>query len=462
MLGIRGILAGCVLVLATIFTSGARAGPDDVAVIIGNRTYQAAIPPVEFAHNDAEAMRRYALEMLQIREGNILDLRDATQAQMQSAFGNERTHKGKLWRWIKPGQSRVFVYYSGHGVPGLQDRRGYLLPVDADPDAPEINGYPVDLLYRNLKKLDTPQVTVFLDACFSGESPRGMLIRSASGIVLTPRAPEGAEGLVVLTAAQGNQVASWDEAAGHGLFTRHLLDGLRGGADSSNYGRPDGHITLGELKGYLDEHMTYAARRQYGRVQTATTLGVTDSLIVRRPAHSAGAQRPLPQPSARAVSDGRPDNIETASRWQQPHARPQPPVQTHSQSQPRTQGESAAQTALVLKAAKPATPESYDGLWEVELLFYFNGGPYRYVEELTVQNGKFEEYLDVRDIRFAKHTQRNWVLQGSVDAQGRLIKSVLHYAHFDDFVFSLDGTLEQAKGTNPRKGYTVDMKAKRK
>ena len=26
------------------------------------------------------------------------------------------------------------VFYSGHGVPGLKSRTGYLLPVDADPD----------------------------------------------------------------------------------------------------------------------------------------------------------------------------------------------------------------------------------------------------------------------------------------------------------------------------------------
>ena len=42
------------------------------------------------------------------------------------------------------------VFYSGHGVPGLKDKRGYLLPVNANPDTPEINGYPVDVLYKNL------------------------------------------------------------------------------------------------------------------------------------------------------------------------------------------------------------------------------------------------------------------------------------------------------------------------
>ena len=48
----------------------------------------------------------------------------------------------------------VVVYYSGHGVPGPGGERGYLLPVNADPDAPEINGYPIDLLLANLARLE--------------------------------------------------------------------------------------------------------------------------------------------------------------------------------------------------------------------------------------------------------------------------------------------------------------------
>ncbi|MBM3540339.1 MAG: hypothetical protein FJX55_21265, partial [Alphaproteobacteria bacterium] len=41
------------------------ANPDAVAVIIGNRTYhQPGVPAVEFAHNDAAAMRRHAIEKL--------------------------------------------------------------------------------------------------------------------------------------------------------------------------------------------------------------------------------------------------------------------------------------------------------------------------------------------------------------------------------------------------------------
>ena len=157
--------------------------PNGVAVIIGNRDYgKGRVPEVAFAHRDAEAFKRYVLDVLGYDPANVIDLRDASQAQMMGAFGNRETHKGKVWRYLDPdGGSDVVVFYSGHGVPGQKDRRGYLLPADADPGAVEINGYPIDLLYENLGKLEEAcEVRVYLDACFSGDSHRGMLIRAAS------------------------------------------------------------------------------------------------------------------------------------------------------------------------------------------------------------------------------------------------------------------------------------------
>ena len=107
------------------------------------------------------------MDVLGYDEANIIELLDASQAQLETTFGNERSHEGTLWRYLHPRGSDVVVYYSGHGVPGLNDRRGYLLPRNAHPDTAEINGYPIDVLYENLGKLaDARSVTVYLDACF--------------------------------------------------------------------------------------------------------------------------------------------------------------------------------------------------------------------------------------------------------------------------------------------------------
>jgi hypothetical protein len=244
-----------------------------VAVVVGNSNYSGSVPRVEYAHNDANAMKSYLINSLGYRIGNIIDLRDATQGELMAVFGTERTHEGKLFNYVRPGKSDVTIYYSGHGAPGLKDHRGYLLPANADPNLVEINGYPVDLLYKNLAKIPARSMTVFLDACFSGDSAGGMIVRAASGLSITPKMPKKTANMIVFTAAQGDQFASWDEEAKLGLFTKHLLLALEGAADGDEYGNGDGVILLGEVKAYLDDEMTYQARRRYGRAQKASVQG---------------------------------------------------------------------------------------------------------------------------------------------------------------------------------------------
>jgi flagellar motor protein MotB len=298
---IGGLIArtAAVLLVAFLISTHAKAeNIDGVAVIIGNRSYGESVPAVEFAHNDADAMKEFVVNVLGYREGNIIDLRDATQAELFSAFGNEKNHKGKVWRLVRPSESDVVVFYSGHGVPGLTDRRGYLLPVNADPHAPELNGYPIDVLYQNLARIGARSVTVYIDACFSGDTPKGLLIRATSGISIVPRIPKDIGDLTILTAARGDQMASWDEEEKLGLFTRYLLNGLYGAADSDRYGNGDGQVTASEVKTYLDREMTYAARRNFGREQNATVLSHNNMVLasfdnVAKTSPASGGRQPL-------------------------------------------------------------------------------------------------------------------------------------------------------------------------
>ncbi len=261
-------------------THAAVLNEDAVAVIIGNKTYGGKIPEVSFAHNDAEAMKRFVIEGLGFRKGNIIDLRDATRAELDTVFGNDKTHEGKLFDWIRPGESDVVVFYSGHGVPGLKDKRAYLLPVDGDANRAEISGYSVETLYQNLGKLQARSIRVFIDACFSGETPKGMVIRAASGISVVPKTPKSVSRLVTLTAAQGDQLASWDEDARLGLFTKHVLEALYGAADTAKYGDGNGRVSLAEVGKYLDREMSYQARRRFGRRQNASLTGSGATILV--------------------------------------------------------------------------------------------------------------------------------------------------------------------------------------
>ena len=284
-----------------VCSASAHADSSGVAVIIGNRHYQGTVPEVSYAHRDAEAFKRYVLDALGYDPANVIDLRDATQAEMVATFGNEKSAEGNLWAYLDPaGGSDVVVFYSGHGVPGQRDDKGYLLPADADPNVPELNAYPIDLLYANLAKLtEAGAVAVFLDACFSGGSQRGMLIENASPVYVSAALPTTVAGaMTVLTAASGGQLASWDTAAGHGMFTHHLLDALYGKGDADG----DGRVSAAEAKRYLDRHMTRAARRAYKRNQVASLLGDGEMAL----AFSGGAgfrERPTLGPGGVSAAD---------------------------------------------------------------------------------------------------------------------------------------------------------------
>ncbi|MDC3080032.1 caspase family protein [Rhodospirillaceae bacterium] len=249
--------------------------PDAIAVIIGNRDYEGSTPDVDFAGNDADAMKAYVLNTLGYRPGNVIDLRDASKAKLEDAFGTKENHKGRLYDYVRADESDVIVFYSGHGVPGMSDKRGYLLAVDANPNRAELTGYPVDILLKNLAKVPAKSMMVFIDACFSGDSPKGMLVRATSGLTVKITAPKKAsDNMIVITAAEGDQFASWDEDAKHGLFTKYLLEALNGAADRhAKTGNKDGKVTLGEVKAYLDREMTYQARRRFSRDQHATVSG---------------------------------------------------------------------------------------------------------------------------------------------------------------------------------------------
>jgi hypothetical protein len=248
-----------------------------VAVIIGNRNYGTVgkdVPDVAFAHNDADAMYRYVTETLGYREGNVILLKDASQADMIATFGVRGNPRGKLFDWVRPKQSDVFVYYSGHGAPGLGDGRSYLLPIDADPLKVELNGYLLETLYANLSQLPTKSTTVLLDSCFSGLTAAGSMIKNASSITLRPlEVKTDPSRMTVITASALNQVASWDDQAKHGLFTSHFLQGVSSAADQKPYGNGDGKVTLAELKRYMEEEVTYHARRTYGRDQNPQVSG---------------------------------------------------------------------------------------------------------------------------------------------------------------------------------------------
>ena len=288
---------------STEVAQAAARNPKGVAVIVGNKDYRHRdIPAVSFAHRDADAFRRYVVDVLGFEPKNIIDLRDATRAQFLHTFGRRKDEVSDLWAKLLPDREwDVVVFYSGHGVPGLTDGKGYLLPVDVPPGAAQEEGYPLEQLYEKLGSLSNARsVQVYLESCFSGASDGGPLVRSASPVVVRPALPKGLAGKVTAVSASGaDQIASWDVKARHGLFTHHLLDALYGKGDADG----DNRVTAKEVEAYLDGYMTRAAWLQHRRKQNANVLGAAGMVLASAP--------PGGFPERPSLGDGKKDETKT-------------------------------------------------------------------------------------------------------------------------------------------------------
>lgn len=258
------------------FPPAKRTNEAAIAVVIGNRDYQRT-RPVEFALNDAREIKRLLIQALGFREGNVILVENANQGDLRVIFGTVEDHLGRLNNMVKPHQSDVFVYYSGHGAPGLkglqdedQSAQGYLLPVECDPQYVELGGYPLSTLYGNLAKVEAKSVTVVLDACFSGEkvfdniSP--VAIEVANPSLLNPE-------MVVMAASSGRQVSCWYNEQQHGLFTYQFLAGV---SDLSADHDRNGALTFTELFDFISDRsvgVPYQARRLHGVEQDPVIQG---------------------------------------------------------------------------------------------------------------------------------------------------------------------------------------------
>lgn len=197
--------------------------PNDLALVIGIEKYQKLIP-ARHARADAEQVANY-LRALGYAPRNVEVLLNerATQAAIRLA----------LERWLPDhvrADSRVLVYYSGHGSVNPATGETYLVPHDGDPAYLLNTAYPTKMLYAKLAELNVKQVVVTLDSCFSGQGGRSVLMEGVRPAVAKIEDPVlASRQLAVLAAAEGSQISTILKAKQHGLFTYYWLKALLDG-----------------------------------------------------------------------------------------------------------------------------------------------------------------------------------------------------------------------------------------
>jgi len=221
-----------------------------IAILIANQNYEKT-HPVAFARNDVAAVRQYLIEVLGYRPENIYEYKDLTKTDFEVIFGSYDNPHGKLFAKAQKGDNDLFIYYSGHGAPGLNNQKAYFLPVNSDPSQAELSGYPLPLFLQNLAKIPARSKTVVIDACFSGvEILRD--ISAAPPVRIRPSVSEIDDGkTIVFTSSQSAQVSAWYEGKQHGLFTWFFLKALHDRAHSDANG--DDKLTYGEIFDYVSD-----------------------------------------------------------------------------------------------------------------------------------------------------------------------------------------------------------------
>lgn len=223
------------------------------AVIIANENYRRETR-VQFANNDGESFRNYCIQALGCPEKNVHYIADATLNDMSAELDWIRTVANAY-----DGQAKLIFYYAGHGVPNEATKSAYLLPVDGYGSNTN-TGYSLDKLYATLGNVPAQQVTVFLDACFSGAQRDGsVMASSARGVAIMAKKSEPKGNMLVFSAASDSETAYPYKEKMHGLFTYFLLKKLK---DTK------GEASIGEIVDYVQSEVSKKSIVENNKSQT--------------------------------------------------------------------------------------------------------------------------------------------------------------------------------------------------
>ncbi len=249
-----------------------RQSVDAVAIIIGIQNYK-RLPDAEYANEDARSFYDYAIRALGIKPENIKILIDekADQVEILGAFQSWLPVK------VKKSKTDVYVFYSGHGLPSEDGKNLYILPYGADKQFIDKTGLNQQEIIRSLQSVQAKSVTMFMDACYSGQIRTGdTLLANARPVSLKTSANLFPPEFTVFSASSPEQIASSSPALKHGIFSYYVMKGMEGDADENE----DGKITIDELHSYLAEMVSRQAL-SLNRKQNPQLIGVSGKALVK-------------------------------------------------------------------------------------------------------------------------------------------------------------------------------------
>jgi formylglycine-generating enzyme required for sulfatase activity len=215
------------------------------ALLIGISKYANPALNLSFAAADAQSLSKVLLdpEVGAYKPENVRLLVDeqATRRNVASALttwlGNRVT-----------ADDSVLIFYSGHGALGNAGE-AYWVTYDADPEDLASSALSNKEIVSAIASLPAKRKITLIDSCFSEATAKRYRALVPTNVFDQFRGT----GVVTITASTGQQKSV--EVSGHGAFTYHLLDALRGKADTND----NGVVELDEIWTYLNERVQKTA-----------------------------------------------------------------------------------------------------------------------------------------------------------------------------------------------------------
>ncbi|MEM8721773.1 MAG: SUMF1/EgtB/PvdO family nonheme iron enzyme [Cyanobacteria bacterium P01_G01_bin.39] len=223
------------------------------AVIVGISEYKHKPWKLNYAHRDAEEL----FKLLQTKTGG--DFKKENIAYLIDKQATTTNIRIALFDFLqKPAkEDLVFIFFACHGTPDpSRPQNLYLLTYDTDPESIPGTGLPMEDIYRSLNNtLLAEKIIVMADTCHSGGLSQNATrsIEDDSELLnqYFENLSQSVGGVASLTSAEAREVSREGEqwGGGHGVFTHHVLEGMKGAADTDD----DGIVTVGELFEYVRE-----------------------------------------------------------------------------------------------------------------------------------------------------------------------------------------------------------------
>jgi hypothetical protein len=165
----------------------------------------------------------------------------------------------------------VLIYFSGHGKLDGAGRL-HLATTDTEVADLESTSVPVQSIRNYVDVSPSTKTALILDCCYSGAVGEAFF---RSGIDDQLNLASSGRGTFIMTASTAIQVAKEKEGERYGIFTKHLIDGIKDGAADRD---GDGYVTMNELYAYVHDEVLKESHQE----PMKWDLNVRGELVIAR------------------------------------------------------------------------------------------------------------------------------------------------------------------------------------